>query len=987
MTSQDLSLRELFEAAFERPPEDRAGYLDLHCANAARRAFVERMLEATTGPASGLPSVPAAALAQAMGEPGSAPTLPPGSRIGPFELIDVLGEGGSSTVFRAVRDVDGVRQEVALKLLRRGLYSPDAQRQFRRERQILSQLRHPGIARLIEGGVTDTGAAYIALDLVDGVPITEHARDRRLDLRDRLRLFIDVCRAVDAAHRALIVHRDLKPSNVLVTADGSVKLLDFGIAKLLDAEDDTQTRLPAFTPAYASPEQRSNGLITTATDVYALGILLGELMTGERMTDGGSRTPSSHVSGQHRPGTLPANPKTTRRQLRGDLDNIVLKALEDDPGKRYASAGTFADDIERLLDGRPVVAHPPSTWYRARKFVTRHRGGVATTVAFLLAILAALGMALWQAGVARRQAEVAREQAKRADAVQAFLVDVFETNSSYQSDQAKARATTAQQLLEIGANRIDNAMADAPEAKAKLLNLFGMLHAGLGLDAEAVQIFRKAVAHAEALHGESSPDAFDARMQLADELHSSNSDDEAKVVLEQAQAALDRIHDEDPARRAKLLDQFSQYYATRDLKLALDYARKSVALYGQLPASWDIGFALSHKARVEHQSGLDADAIASYTRAIAMSRSVDGDANPDLPRFYAELGELEYAHHDIVDGEHNAREALRLARSIHGEDHVDVVQCEMRLGRLLADTGRPQEGLPLLADAKRKILALRGADDGFHTPQVFFQNGVVLIHTGRLEEGLADVEAAIVNRRHNRPGTIPLAQFLETAAAADVELGRFADAQTHLVEAQAIREKAGQAPPSMAFDGNVATSIALALAQGDADRAATLLPSLSASTGAADRLDFQDLSNRLLAAEVASAAGRQTEAIGQATAIRGAIEASAVAVYYGALSSRASAIEGVARLRSGDALLAIPLLQHALAQRRKELDPSSPRIAQVQVALAESEFAGGDVIAARALADEATRIEDAHRELGTQYRAPLDRLRAKLDSRPPKRQR
>jgi serine/threonine-protein kinase len=321
-------------------------------------------------------------------------------------------------VFRAARTIDGVRQVVALKLLRRSLYSRDAQRQFRRERRALTQLRHPGIARLIEGGISESGLAYIALDLVEGTPITDHARTLRLDLRARLKLFLQVCRAVEAAHRALIVHRDLKPSNVLVTADGEVKLLDFGIAKLLDADDETQTRVPSFTPAYAAPEQRSGAPITTATDVYALGVLLGELVTGQRLNDGSGRTPSGHVSANTEPGILPAAPAVTRRQLRGDLDNVVLKAIANEPEHRYISAGALADDIERLLDRRPVSAHPPSTWYRAQKFVARHQGGVAITALFALGIIAALGLALWQG-------RIARHEATRADAMRDFMISAF----------------------------------------------------------------------------------------------------------------------------------------------------------------------------------------------------------------------------------------------------------------------------------------------------------------------------------------------------------------------------------------------------------------------------------------------------------------------------------------------------------------------------------------------------------------------------------
>jgi tetratricopeptide (TPR) repeat protein/tRNA A-37 threonylcarbamoyl transferase component Bud32 len=971
MTSHRLSLRELFEIASDLPLGERAGYLDTHC-DAELRARLERMLASDPGPQGALPGVPAAIIADALADrDDEAPAPLTGTHIGPFELVSVLGEGGSSTVFHAVRTLDGVRQDVALKLLRRGLYSVEAKRQFRRERLALSRLQHPGIARLIEGGVTETGFAYIALELVRGVPITEYARTQRLGAPARLRIFLDVCRAVAAAHRALIVHRDLKPSNVLVTTDGEMKLLDFGIAKLLGEDDGTHTGLPVFTPAYASPEQRADGLITTATDVYALGVLLGELMTGERLHEDSGRTPSGSVSNGLDAGVLPAPPAATRRLLRGDLDNIVLKALRVDPVLRYASAGHMAEDIERLLHGRPVAAHPPSRWYRTRKFVTRHKGGVLTTVVFLLAILTAFGVALWQA-------HVAVEQAHRADAVQAFLVDIFQANSSYQDDPVKARATTAQQLLALGAKKIDSAMTDAPDAKFKLLLLLGDMHDSLGLDEQTAALYRKAIDVAHTAYGKDAPAAFEAQIRLANILHSTHSDDEAIIVLKQAQDSLERNHDDDPYRRAQLSDQFAQYYATRDLPLALDDARKSVALYERANATFDLAFALSRKARIEHQSGLDTDAIESFQRAITISRKSDGDSNPDLLRYYAELAELQVANMDIAEGERNARRALQSAKTLHGEDHVDIVQCEMRLGRLLFDTGREQEGLALLDSAKRKVLALVGREDGFHTPQVLFQRGSLLIRMGRIEDGLNDVQAAIANRRHNRPGTIPLAQFLELAASARIEIGDFAQAARDLDEGRAIREKVGQTVPSKPFDGDIVPRIRLALAQGDANHAAELLPQLSTTNVSTDKYDLQQISDALLTAQVHLAANRLVEAAALADIVRQRIKASALAPYGQSFVATADFIEAEAQFRRGDARAAIPLLQSALLARRQALDPTSPNIAEVQIALAQSLLAAGDIAMSRALALEAAAIEAAHKDLGPQYRKPLQELQVSL---------
>src|SRR5450432_2441838 len=972
--NKPTSLRDLFEAAVALPPAERAAYLAQNCSEREQTAAVERMLEADQNMSPRLLDRPVDAMLERIGDAQPPPPgAQSGTRVGPFTVLDKLGEGGSSIVFRAFREQAGVKQMVALKLLRRGVYSSEEQRRFRSERLALAQLQHPGIARLIEGGITETGIPYIALELIDGKPITDYVQAKRLDVRHRLLVFAAACRAVEAAHRALIVHRDLKPSNVLVTRDGEVKLLDFGIAKLLDAdlEDNTRTQHHAMTPAYAAPEQFNQGMITTATDVYALGVLLGEMMTGSRRQPADSHTPSSRISDSMTPGVLPAPLGTTRRQLRGDLDNIVMKATAYEPERRYASAGAFADDIERYLASEPVAAHPPSRSYRMRKFVGRHRGGVVTTTVFLLAIFVGLGVALWQAAVARTQA-------KRADAVQAFLVDVFQTNSSYQSDQVKARQTTAQQLLELGAQKIDNALTDAPEAKQQLLLLLGDMHADLGLDEDAARLYRKAVSQAQAMHGEYAIDAFDAQLRLADSLHSGNSDAEAKIVLEQAQTTLDRRRDNDPRRRAKLLDQFAQYYATRDLPLALDNARKAVLFYEQIPASSELAFALSRKARVEHQSGLDADAMASYEQAIHASRNIDGDSNPDLPRFYAELSELQGLHLDVVGGERNAREALRVAESIHGENHVDVVQCQMRLGRLLADTGRLQEGLSLLADAKREILELRGKDDGFHTPHVLNQNAVLLMRAGRIEDALDDVQEAIANRRRNRPGTIPLAQFLETAASIQTELGQFVEAGEKLEESQAIREKAGQAVGSEEFDGNISARIRLALAREQYDRATGLLEKLSAAAPTADQLDLQEIYNNLLSAEVAFAAGRYAGAIGLAQKVRRKIQTSPAAAYYQTLVSRADFIEGYANLLNGESRSALPLLRQALTERQEHLSASSPEIAEAQIALAECDLSLGNLAAARELAAAAAVIDSAHKELGPQYREPLKKLQAKL---------
>jgi serine/threonine-protein kinase len=488
------SLRELFEAALALPPSARGRLLAERCADPRRRAQVERMLAADADEGGLLSAGDAARAARAIGDTCVADALPAGSPHGPFELGEVLGEGGSSTVFRAFRDADGVRQEVAVKLLARGLYTADARRQFRREREALARLRHPGIARLIEGGVIDGGLAYIALELVDGQPITRYAREHGLDLRQRLVLFLMVCRAVETAHRALIVHRDLKPSNVLVTAEGDVKLLDFGIAKLLD-EDVTgalHTQHRALTPAYAAPEQFAQQPVTTSTDVYALGILLDELITGRRRVAGDTTTPSSRidsssVASAYGVAQALASVRPLRRKLRGDLDNIVLKAAAIEPERRYASAGALAEDIERHLDRQPVLAHPPSRWYRTSKFIDRHRGGVATTAVFMLAILVSLSVALWQA-------HVARQQAARANMVRTFVESLF---APIRYGVAAAKQPSLDELLAHGVARLGTSPQMDDGGRVDLLAMFSRLYENLGDAAQSRKLADQAVALAE----------------------------------------------------------------------------------------------------------------------------------------------------------------------------------------------------------------------------------------------------------------------------------------------------------------------------------------------------------------------------------------------------------------------------------------------------------------------------------------------------------
>jgi len=987
MTTDPATLRGLFEEALALDPAARGAFLDRHCPDPALRARIERMLAADTAGDHAVLDQGAEAIARVIGDADFAQGLPAGSRIGPFELIEVIGEGGSSTVFRAARTIDGVRQIVALKLLRRGLYSSDAQRQFRRERRALAELNHPGIARLIEGGVAESGLAYIALDLVEGVPITDYAREHRFDLRLRLKLFLQVCRAVEAAHRALIVHRDLKPSNVLVTSEGIVKLLDFGIAKLLDADDDetTRTRLPAFTPAYAAPEQREGGLVTTATDVYALGVLLGELVTGQRLHGGSGRTPSSEISGESADGVLPAGPAATRRQLRGDLDNIVLKAIDPEAERRYASAGEFAHDIERLLDGRPVAAHPPSRWYRARKFVARHRGGVATAVAFALAIMAAFGLALWQADVARQQRNIARDAAERAEsharraqAVQDFLGDLFRANSRNQPDPVKARQTTARDLLDLGAQKIEASMNDAPEAKLGVLQLLGQLYDDLELADEAVRVRKQAVELARTVHGKDSLTVAEELIKLASAMPSSKSANETNATLEEAGRLLDLNHDDRSQARGTWLRRRADYFRNFDPPRALDYASQAVRLFQARPPSVDLTDSLLTEAIQEIQLRRLPEAAASLQRAIEVSAFVP-EAAPNVLKYYAYLGEAQSGMMDLAGAEASMRKAFEMARATSGAESIDALQTGMRLGGLLFDTGRTEEGLALLRATKDLALKVRGPDDPFHTRSVLSAHGKAQVRAGAIEEGLDDIDAAIRLDRRNRPGSIDLASRLELQAIALFELGRFGQARASLDEAAQIREQAKQARDTPPFNLNIRLRAQLELAQGDAEGARKRLAAIVVDDKASNGISFERFEMELLSAEIDLAAHELDAARESVALVRQQAEHSGLSPFLVPYLARADLTEGLAAIETQRARDALPLLQRALTRRKTIFLPASPKIAEAEIALAGAYLDIGDAAKARALAADAIAIQARHKELAEPYRLRLRLLQTRLN--------
>jgi serine/threonine-protein kinase len=760
-------LQAFFDVAVELPVAERAAWIDAHVGDVADREALQRLLDADDR--DGPLECPADERMQRIGLDDGPPTDAwLGRRIGAFRLTRLIGEGGMAMVFLGEREDGGFRQQVAVKLLRRGLWSPLEQRLFRREQQALASLSHPNITHLVDGGITDDGVPYLILEYVHGVPITEHVAGRACDLRARLALFVVVCRAVAAAHRQLIVHRDLKPANILVDADGQVKLLDFGIAKLLaDGGDDARTELAALTPGYAAPEQLAGNAVTTATDVYSLGVVLHELLLG-------TRPPELARAPRSRGGATPADDSPrTAFAIGRDLDTVLRKALSPEPECRYDTAVALADDIERHLDGQPVRAHPPSVGYRARKFIGRHRVGVVGAVAFVLVLVAATTVSLWQA-------ERARHQSARAATMRDFMMTAFGRASPGSPREGPPRIT------EVVQDAIRHAKADTrmePGVRIELLTRLGTILREQGALQDAGDVLDWTVAQAREQLGDADPLTLDAELQRvwvateagardararADHLFARIPDDlpamrssalvQSSTIATQARdferarrdagraLALARAQDDPRILGEALGGSFQAHFSANDLRAALAdgnaLLEASQAAYG--PQHWRVAVVHDSLSRVQRRLG-DLDTAEAHARsALAIDDAVlDHDDWRRSAHLNALLMVLR-ARHDYAAAVEVARETLRTNRIAFGEENTKTLREASNLGSLLMGLDRPGEAWPVLqqvADAFRRS----AGPLAFESASARANAGLALGMSGQVDAGIAELRGAIAD--------------------------------------------------------------------------------------------------------------------------------------------------------------------------------------------------------------------------------------------------
>ena len=714
----------LLDQALARTGDERDAFLAFACGTDSRlRREIDSLLEA-----HGRESGPLDRLAALFGPvPPSRPESVGGS-IGPYRIVREIGRGGMGVVYLAHRADGQYEREVALKLAQSPMFDAGLRERFFAERDILARLAHRNIAALYDGGVTEEGHPYFTMEYVDGRSIDQYCNEQRLDVPSRVRLFLQVCDAVAAAHRSLVVHRDLKPTNVLVDASGQVKLLDFGIAKLLDPlthADETRPAARRFTRDYASPEQVRGVPVTTASDVYSLGALLYRLLTGATAHQFENDTPS-HVE-RVICESEPASP-----DIDDDLDNVVLMALSKDPARRYASVELLAQDLDHYLRGLPVAARADSAAYRARKFVRRHRFAVAASLLVAGALLIGATATMIQA----RRAQMA---AARAQRISTLVTDLFRLA---EPGRTQGGAITARELLDRGSERIAAELVDDPDAQATMYSVVGRLYRDLALTEPAGRALERALELRRQTAGPEGLPFAEALNDLAELQHERGEFVRAEALFRQAlavrrqrgappihvAASLEGIgralsaaakHADAKAPLEEALEIRRRHGSNRELvgtlhELALLHLRQGNAAAGEplfreaielarrLPAaSADLRItALVNLARLKHRfERKPEEAQALYGEALELSRRLYPSGHPDVATCLSELAAVLRDKGDLVGAETLASESLAMWQQLHGPQHREVIVATHRLGGILARRGNAVEAERLLRQA------------------------------------------------------------------------------------------------------------------------------------------------------------------------------------------------------------------------------------------------------------------------------------------------
>ncbi|MFV1980150.1 MAG: tetratricopeptide repeat protein [Rhodothermia bacterium] len=823
MSKRWQQLTALFESALEIAEHDRADWLAGACEDPDLRKEVRDMLDAHHGDSKILDQ-PAQVFAADLINDGEAAAADEEIAIGRYRLIEEIGSGGMGKVYLGERDDGQFEQRVAVKILRSMLSAGHLERRFLAERQILASLDHPNVASIFDGGVTDSGAPYFVMEYVEGTPITTYCSEGGLTINQRLELFLDVCGAVAHAHQRLVVHRDLKPSNILVSSGGRVKLLDFGIAKVLESELvpgeelDTVTGLHLMTPEYASPEQVRGDPISISSDVYQLGLLLYELLTDQRPFElqSHSLTEIARVvleEEPRRPGTIV--------RLDGDLDAIALKALRKEPSARYTSVDYLAADVRRYLEGKPVSAHKGSAGYRIKKYIRRHALAVGLSVVFLAMLVG------YAATITLEQERTARER-DRAERYANFVTELFASPDPLASlatiDQ---KDITVQEFLDQATERLRNELADDPELQIDMLVTVGDVYVNLGVNDKARPLFRDALAQSAPVHGTRSVESVEIMRRLAWVTESFVAADSLyRLQLE----ITSEIEPNGGPLTGQSLTAYGSHLFTQGRFMEAD----SVLVLASQPHQWqedgeirmppgpnlfrgqvqsalgnlqlaDSLLRVAYDIRVR-ESGPDhpRTAIIVGHLAVVAERQGDLDRAEELKRktlaIYSErLGEehpytlsalnnlavlLDYRE-DYVEAEQMMSRVLELSTRVYGEDHWETIGAIQNLGAFLLRQGRLDEAEPYF------LKAYQGYQEALpdHHRVAFPLLSLTELHLKQRKFEKAEQESREAMAHFSR--ALPVGHPLFAVAqsrhgAALTGLGRYVEAEAELVGAISI---------------------------------------------------------------------------------------------------------------------------------------------------------------------------------------------------------
>jgi eukaryotic-like serine/threonine-protein kinase len=687
----------LFYEALDVPAQQRCAFLDRACETPELRAEVESLLASVENTLGFLERPLSAAAEQLAHDP-----FVPGTRIAAYQLIRSLGAGGMGTVYLASRADGQFEKQVAIKLLQNGLTTSSLMlMRFRSERQILASLDHPHIARLLDGGMSQSGVPYLIMEYVDGIPIDEYCRRNHLSIEARLSLFRTVCGAVAYAHENLIVHRDIKPNNILVTTAGVAKLLDFGVAKLISTtRNDLLNTAPAdrmMTAAYASPEQVLGREMTTATDVYALGVLLYESLVELHPFLGAGASPLDVVRMicEHEPDAPSIAAKKSgslashgNERIRGELDSIVLTAMRKEPQRRYRSVHAFSDDIQAYLSGYPVQARATSLGYRSVKFIRRHKVGVVAAGLISASLVTfAIGM-----GVMAQRERRARAIAERESE---FLSSVFQASTP---DSARGQQVTARDLLDRGALRVDSELADRPEVQASMLESIGESYLQLAVYDRAASLLERAYSLRLAIVGENNLDVANSMDNFATALRLQSQYAKAEPLFRRALSIRERKLGDNSELVPVTLAQLGEclYLEDRD-KEAEPVLRRALALYrtGRVDKGSD---ARDYLALLLERKAEYGEAAQLLREAVEIERSVQG---ADSSSFIVCLHNLAGAYidmGDLTDAERTERQSLATGRKLWGNDHPDLIYPLNNLAWILLEEKNWKAAKPILEE-------------------------------------------------------------------------------------------------------------------------------------------------------------------------------------------------------------------------------------------------------------------------------------------------